>query len=245
MTNNIDAASTAIGILGNITAVLLFLSPLPTFCEIVKKRSVGSYSAVPYVCSLGNCLIWVFYGLPIITPNLILVITINGFGVAMETLYLLIYIPCAQRKVKVKILIILLVVLAFYGVMIALALTVLPVNKRSLFVGTIAAVLNTAMYAAPLAAMKNVIESKSVESMPFLLSLCTLINSCLWTIFGVLKKDPFIIVPNVLGVLFGIMQLALYGFYHNYQRAGENHENISGQANGATGDKRREATLHV
>jgi len=242
---NMDTISTVIGILGNITAVLLFLSPVPTFCEIVKKRSIGSYSAVPYVCSLGNCLIWVFYGLPIITPNLILVITINGFGVVMETLYLLIYIPCAQRKVKVKILIILLAVLVFYGIMIALTLTVLPIDKRSLFVGTIAAVLNTAMYAAPLTAMKNVIETKSVDSMPFLLSLCTLINSCLWAIFGILKKDPFIIIPNVLGVLFGIMQISLYGFYHNYQRAGEAHDNIAARTNDATSDKRREASHHV
>ena len=45
------------------------------------------------------------------------------------------------------------VILIFYGVMIALTLTVLPIAKRELFVGTIAAVLNTAMYAAPLSVM--------------------------------------------------------------------------------------------
>ncbi|MCO5595041.1 hypothetical protein L7F22_049078 [Adiantum nelumboides] len=143
---------------------------------------------------------------------------------------------------RVKMLIIISVILVSYGIIIVLTLTVLPVDRRALFVGTIAAVLNTAMYAAPLAAMKNVIETKSVESMPFLLSLCTLINSCLWAIYGILKKDPFIIVPNALGVVFGILQLTLYARYHDYQRAPGN-----GSTNAPTNasDKRREATQHV
>ncbi|MCO5580055.1 hypothetical protein L7F22_033921 [Adiantum nelumboides] len=98
------------------------------------------------------------------------------------------------------------------------------------------------MYAAPLAAMKNVIQTKSVESMPFLLSLCTLLNSCLWEVYGILKKDPFIIVPNALGVIFGIMQLALYAYYRDYQRALAN-GNATAPANAS--DKRREATQHV
>ncbi|MCO5581626.1 hypothetical protein L7F22_035515 [Adiantum nelumboides] len=144
--------------------------------------------------------------------------------------------PAYPAVSRVKMLIIISVILVSYGIIIVLTLTVLPVDRRSLFVGTIAAVLNTAMYAAPLAAMVtlmkshlvqcrmkinhfnlvNVIETKSVESMPFLLSLCTLINSCLWAIYGILKKDPFIIVPNALGVVFGIMQLTLYAWYHDY-----------------------------
>ncbi|MCO5601890.1 hypothetical protein L7F22_056016 [Adiantum nelumboides] len=97
----IQSSSIAHQVQGNITAVLLFLSPMPTFVDICKKKSTGSYSGVPYLCSLANCLIWVFYGLPIITHNLILVITINGFGVFMEALYLLIYVPFARGKVKV------------------------------------------------------------------------------------------------------------------------------------------------
>ncbi|KAI5060231.1 hypothetical protein GOP47_0024651, partial [Adiantum capillus-veneris] len=240
---NIDTVSTAIGILGNITAVLLFMSPLPTFYEICKKKSTGSFSGVPYLCSLANCLIWVFYGLPIITHNLILVITINGFGVFMESLYLLVYVPFAQGKNKMKMLVIILIILVAYGIIIVLTLTVLPIDKRALFVGTIAAVLNTAMYAAPLAAMRNVIQTKSVDSMPFLLSLCTFVNSCLWAIYGILKKDPFIIIPNALGIIFGIMQLALYAHYHKYQRRATTGDGTNGMVNAS--DKRREATQHV
>lgn len=54
---------------------------------------------------------------------------------------------------QVKMIATIFIILVFYGVMIALALTVLPAGKRELFVGTIAAVLNTAMYAAPLSVM--------------------------------------------------------------------------------------------
>ncbi|KAH7289087.1 hypothetical protein KP509_31G056600 [Ceratopteris richardii] len=108
------------------------------------------------------------------------------------------------------------VVLIVYAIIVILTLEVLPNGKKAMFVGIIAAVINTVMYAAPLAVMKHVITTKNVESMPFLLSLCTFINSCLWAIYGILKVDPYIIIPNVLGVIFGIMQLVLYGYYRDY-----------------------------
>ncbi|KAH7289086.1 hypothetical protein KP509_31G056600 [Ceratopteris richardii] len=211
-----DTASTAIGIIGNITAVLLFLSPAPTFFEIWRKKSSGSYSGVPYVSSLANCLLWVFYGLPILTQGLVLVITINGFGVVLESIYLAIFVPFSHGRERMRMLVFIAVVLIVYAIIVILTLEVLPNGKKAMFVGIIAAVINTVMYAAPLAVMKHVITTKNVESMPFLLSLCTFINSCLWAIYGILKVDPYIIIPNVLGVIFGIMQLVLYGYYRDY-----------------------------
>ncbi|KAF4348728.1 hypothetical protein F8388_002704 [Cannabis sativa] len=38
------------------------------------------YSAVPYLATLINCLVWTLYGLPFIHPGSILVVTINGSG---------------------------------------------------------------------------------------------------------------------------------------------------------------------
>jgi len=40
----------------------------------------------------------------------------------------------------------------------------------------------------------QVLRDKSVESMPFFLSASALVNSMVWTIYGILAKDTFVIV---------------------------------------------------
>jgi preprotein translocase subunit SecF len=45
------------------------------------------------------------------------------------------------------------IILFFYSAMIALTLTIVPIERRAFFVGIIADVFNTAMYAAPLSVM--------------------------------------------------------------------------------------------
>ncbi|KAH7301733.1 hypothetical protein KP509_23G039500 [Ceratopteris richardii] len=111
-----------------------------------------------------------------------------------------------------------LTVLACFGLIIVVTIFVLPEGRKAFFVGTLAAVLNTAMYAAPLSIMRHVIVTKSVAAMPFLLSLCTFFNSCFWAVYGFLKKDTFIIIPNILGVILAAAQLVLYAYYHNYEK---------------------------
>ncbi|KAF9682258.1 hypothetical protein SADUNF_Sadunf05G0090200 [Salix dunnii] len=72
-------------------------------------------------------------------------------------------------------------------------------------------------YASPLAAMKTVITTKSVEFMPFLLTFSTLLNGGFWTLYALLAKDFLVGVPNGIGFLLGIAQLILYGIFHRYR----------------------------
>ncbi len=43
---------------------LLAVVHSPTFWDIIQKRDVQRYSAIPYVCTLLNCVLWVVYCLP-------------------------------------------------------------------------------------------------------------------------------------------------------------------------------------
>lgn len=72
----------------------------PTFIKIVKKKSVGDYSGIPYVCTLLNCLLWVVYGLPIVEFQ-VLVVTINAAGCVIELIYLALYLINAQKSIRV------------------------------------------------------------------------------------------------------------------------------------------------
>ncbi|KAK1326117.1 Bidirectional sugar transporter SWEET6b [Acorus calamus] len=173
----------------------------PTFYKIVKKKAVEEFSAIPYLATVLNCMLWVFYGLPIVHPNSVLVVTINGIGLVLEAIYLSIYFTYSTNKQRVWIYkkagLILLGEIAFMFVVVLLVLLLAHTHtKRSLIVG------------------KMVIQTKSVEYMPFFLSLAAFLNGVCWTAYALIKFDIFITIPNGLGALFGAAQLILYGFYH-------------------------------
>ncbi|XVF10371.1 hypothetical protein REPUB_Repub07fG0177000 [Reevesia pubescens] len=212
----INTIRNVVGIIGNVISLFLFLSPVPTFVQIWKKGSVEQFSPAPYLATLINCMIWVVYGLPMVHPNSTLVITINGTGTVIEFVYLtLFFIFCHDKKKRLKVLLIVLVEIIFIAIVTTLVLTIVHTTKRrSMVAGIIAILFNIMMYAAPLSVMKLVISTKSVEYMPFFLSLASFANGVAWTTYAFLPFDPFIAVPNGLGTLFSLAQLMLYATYY-------------------------------
>ncbi|CAI9093423.1 OLC1v1028923C2 [Oldenlandia corymbosa var. corymbosa] len=211
-----DTARTVVGIIGNAIAFFLFLSPVPTFIQICKKKSVQQYSPVPYLATFINCALWVLYGLPVVHPNSLLVITINGTGFAMEVVYLAIFLTyCNSKQRRIRLAVIVAVELVFVAALALGVLTLAHTTKtRSNIVGSICMAGNIMMYAAPLSVMKMVIKTKSVEYMPFFLSLASFANGVSWTAYALFKFDVFIFAPNSAGAVLGLVQLLLYAIYY-------------------------------
>ncbi|KAJ9675139.1 hypothetical protein PVL29_024189 [Vitis rotundifolia] len=203
------------GIFGNATALFLFLAPVITFRRIIKSKSTEQFSGIPYVMTLLNCLLSAWYGLPFVSKNNILVSTINGTGAAIEIIYVLIFIAYAAKKEKAKILGLFISVLSVFGVVVLVSLFALHGHSRKLFCGLAATIFSIIMYASPLSIMRMVIKTKSVEYMPFFLSLFVFLCGTSWFVFGLLGKDPFVAVPNGFGCGLGAMQLILYAIYRN------------------------------
>ncbi|PAN17829.1 hypothetical protein PAHAL_3G157700 [Panicum hallii] len=210
-----DAVRDIVGIIGNVISFGLFLSPLPTFIQIVQKGDVEKFVPDPYLATFLNCALWVFYGLPIVHPNSILVVTINGAGLVIETVYLSIFFAYSPRPKRLKMLGVLAVELVFVAAVVAgVLLGAHDTDKRSLVVGSICIFFGTLMYAAPLTVMKRVITTKSVEYMPFTLSFVSFLNGICWTTYALIRFDIFITIPNGLGTLLGLAQLILYFCYY-------------------------------
>ncbi|XP_057440112.1 bidirectional sugar transporter SWEET1-like [Lotus japonicus] len=203
------------GIFGNASALFLFLAPVITFKRIIINRSTENFSGIPYVMTLLNCLLSTWYGLPFVSPDNILLSTVNGTGAVIEIVYVLIFITFAPKKEKAKILRLFTFVLLVFSAVIFVSLFALHGNSRKLFCGFAAAIFSAIMYGSPLSIMRLVIRTKSVEFMPFFLSLFVFLCGTSWSIFGWLGHDPFVAVPNGLGSVLGTMQLTLYFIYRD------------------------------
>ncbi|MQL83794.1 hypothetical protein Taro_016290, partial [Colocasia esculenta] len=213
---------------GNVISLGLFLSPLPTFVTICKKKSVEQYSPMPYLAFLFNCMMWVLYGIPWVHPHSILVITINGSGLVIQLIYVLLFIAYSTGQKRLQVIVMLLVEVAYVVAVGVLVLTLAHTyDRRSLIVGSMCVFFGTMMYVAPLSVMKLVIKTKSVEYMPLTLSLASFLNGLCWTSYAVIRFDLYVCVqyyidrrgfglqiPNGLGVLFSTAQLILYGVYY-------------------------------
>ncbi|KAK4423145.1 Bidirectional sugar transporter SWEET4 [Sesamum alatum] len=215
-----ELARTVVGIIGNVIALILFLSPVPTFCRIWKKRSVEQYSPLPYLATFINCGLWVLYGLPLVHPHSTLVVTINGTGFVIEILYLSLFLIFSDSKKRLRLVVIVVVECIFVAALALLVLTLVHTTKlRSAIIGSICMIGNIMMYASPLAVMKLVITTRSVEYMPFFLSLFSFLNGVSWTAYALIRFDIFILAPNGMGTLLGLAQLILYAtFYKSTKR---------------------------
>nr|GMD06588.1 bidirectional sugar transporter SWEET2a-like [Ipomoea batatas] len=227
------------GVAGNVFAFVLFVSPIPTFRRIIRSQSTEQFSELPYIYGLLNCLICLWYGTPIVTPGIILVFTVNSIGGVFQLAYLTIFIIYAERTKKVnhicfsrnykmvfnaikltptvsfvqlKTLGWLLGVFAVFAIIVSVSIFVFQPPTRQIFVGYLSVFSLISMFASPLFIINLVIKTRSVEYMPFYLSLATFLMSLSFFAYGLLLYDMFISVPNGIGAVLGIVQLVLY-FY--------------------------------
>ncbi|XP_047306413.1 bidirectional sugar transporter SWEET5-like [Impatiens glandulifera] len=210
-----EAIRNIVGIIGNVISFFLFLSPLPTFLHIWKAKSVEEFKPDPYLATLLNCAMWVFYALPMVHPGSTLVGTINGIGLFIELIYVFFYFFFSNQKKRKTILVVFGVECFFVGIIVTITMYAFETTKRrSMLVGIVCVVLNAIMYASPLTVMRQVIRTKSVKYMPFWVSFANSINAVIWLAYALLKFDLYVTIPNGLGTLFGVMQLILYFTYY-------------------------------
>ncbi|KAM3229222.1 hypothetical protein ACQJBY_060243 [Aegilops geniculata] len=209
----------AVGILGNILSFLVILAPVPTFYRVYKRKSTESFQSVPYAMALLSAMLWLYYAL--LTKDLLL-LTINTVGCVVESAYLAIYLAYAPKQARAftaKLVCIMNV--ALYGAMVCvLQLLVKDGESRVTIAGGIGSAFALAVFVAPLAIIRQVIRTKSVEFLPFWLSFFLTISAVVWFFYGLLMKDFFVATPNVLGLLFGLAQMSLHLVYKNPKKKG-------------------------
>lgn len=116
------------------------------------------YSPIPYVATLLNCMMWVLYGLPLVHPHSMLVITINGTGMLIQLTYVALFLVYSAGAARRKVSLLLAAEVAFVGAVAALVLALAHTHeRRSMVVGILCVLFGTGMYAAPLSVMVSTV----------------------------------------------------------------------------------------
>ncbi|KAF5208106.1 Bidirectional sugar transporter sweet6a, partial [Thalictrum thalictroides] len=201
------------------TSAFLFLAPVTTIWKIYKRKDVEDFSPNPYLAGIMNCLMWIYYGLPLVTGNNILVIIINTFGLLMEILYVCIYLWYSKsNKQRMSVLWKVGVIAVVFALIVGFEMGFTHKGSTRLLAGGIqSTIFSICLYAMPLDIMRTVIKTRSVEYLPILLCIAGFLNGIDWSIYAFFSKtiDPFILIANGLGAILGAIQIILYLMYRN------------------------------
>ncbi|KAL1505056.1 hypothetical protein AB1Y20_008816 [Prymnesium parvum] len=221
---DLSAPIIALGWIGTLFSVFLFLSPLGVMQKVRTEQNVGEFAITPYLLSALACGMWVVYGLPAVTPCSAQLLITNAIGCTLEVGYILIFLWYAQAR-RNEFLINVAAMLAAFAVIITCSLVLSPKlfrdsdtddtarSRRSVVLGTFCSVLTAAMYASPLAVVEVVVRTKSVEFMPLAPTAATMGVSVIWLLWSAIHHDVFVLLPNVAGVILASIQLVLYAWY--------------------------------
>ncbi|KAF8117731.1 hypothetical protein N665_0008s0084 [Sinapis alba] len=205
------------GIMGNIISFIVFLAPVPTFVRICKKKSIEGFQSLPYVSALFSATLWIYYAMQKDGSGLLL-ITINAVGCFIETIYIILFITYANKKARISTLKVLglLNFLGFAAIILVCELLTKASNREKVL-GGICVGFSVCVFAAPLSIMRVVIRTRSVEFMPFSLSLFLTLSAITWLFYGLAIKDFYVALPNIMGAFLGAVQMILYIIYKYYK----------------------------
>lgn len=100
-------------------------------------------------------------------------------------------------------------------------------NMCRILVATTANSCTIIYYASPCSTMYEVMKTKNSSSLYSPMISANICTSILWFIYGYLSiHDPFVYIPNGIGILLSMFQFSLVIIYPNYSRLEQKYEKV-------------------
>ncbi|XP_077968220.1 sugar transporter SWEET1-like [Styela clava] len=188
--------------------IAVFSTGIPQCLQMVKQESTNNVPFLPYLMTNFNNIAWILYST--LTKDSTLFI-VNAIGSILQTVNMVVYFRYSTSKVK-----------EFQQTAVAsLCISICWIYISSSsdkamatnIMGMLCTIITVLMFSSPLAEMKTVVEKKSTDSISFPLTVTTFFCTILWTLYGSMKKDPYIIIPNFLGLLTSLPRFYLFSKY--------------------------------
>jgi solute carrier family 50 protein (sugar transporter) len=196
--------------LPGLAAQVMFLAPMQAMSQIKAAGTTSKLPLLPYTAMMASGFVWAAYGLllnnpAIWLPNIPALVlgayysyTFAKFAPAGAN-----WLPSTKGVHAVG-------VAAIFAGTTAAALT-LDTATAVNALGILGDGIVIAMFGGPLIAIKTVLSEKSTRSLPFAFTIASFVNCALWSTYGIaVIHDPYIWIPNVLGLASSIAQLGLF-----------------------------------
>lgn len=187
------------------------LSGIAPIRQVLKEGKTGELSAFPFVSLYTNCAIWELYG--ILNDDYTIKVA-NLAGIVLGLSYTAIYSRYASQSM-----------MPYYvgsSSLLGIMLTSpywLSIENSIQLLGSFGCISAVVLMASPLTVVKTVIEQKSTQSMPFVVSLAMTLNGISWFTYGwFVANDTYIWLPNGLGTIAGFAQLSLFALYPSHKK---------------------------
>ena len=202
------------GQLAPMFAVVVFMAPIPTILKVNRDQTVGDLPLLPYSSMISSAFVWVAYGTLLSEPR---VWVANSIGLVLGCCYFLAFIrhvpSSSPQKSSSTLPGTVLQHMQGASALILLCL-VLCIFSTPVQVGNLGVILCVCMFASPLAALKVVLQTRSAKAIPLPFTIASVLNCFLWSVTGLFDMmDYAIYVPNLLGLSFGLLQVALKVVY--------------------------------
>jgi len=181
---------------------------------VVKNKTVGDFTDVPFLLTMINCTLQVFYQFPLGNMD---PFEINVLGMVLNTIWLSVFVIYNNNRklLLAKCVGVVAICAAIEAVSVIMQATGSTEKQGIQMVGNIAVIFNIGMYGAPLAALGTVIATRSVATLPLSMVLACLLASFLWGLYGKWMGDYVIGIPNDIGVMLAIVQVIVWLKYKN------------------------------
>ncbi|OQV15501.1 putative Sugar transporter SWEET1 [Hypsibius exemplaris] len=206
-----------VSVFATITTIGQFLSGIPSCRKIIRNKTTGELSCLPFVAALFSCAMWAHYGILKGDTPLTLV---NITGLLIQILYIYVFWKYSPSKNAIN-----QQVVSSVGAVILIVIATNLLTESSeeaiLYQGLVCCLATCFFCAAPLATLAHVLRSRNTESLPFLWILMTFLVSAEWLVYGCLIQDVFVQFPNFVGMIISGLQLSLFLFFPSQQHGGK------------------------
>ncbi|KAI8919605.1 sugar efflux transporter for intercellular exchange-domain-containing protein [Entophlyctis helioformis] len=199
---------TVIPTIGVILTTAIFLSPFKQVYDALKSDSPAS---APYAWMVATSMAMTMYGVFLRDP---FVFAPNIAGFHLGLWYTFSTFPTATPAVRKQAMTVIIgaSLLVYLGALISF--TILKGrDPAKIILGSIAVAIVVAFYGSPLTNAVQVVQKRDASTIDPILAISTLLNTCLWTVYGFVIADPFVWGPNALGVVLAVMQIVLLAIF--------------------------------
>ncbi|KAL3670085.1 hypothetical protein V7S43_004401 [Phytophthora oleae] len=201
------AAETTINVLATIATASIFISMIPGMYVVHKKRSTTGVNFYPLAMMFGQSMGWVLYSLA--DDSFFPVGAVNCLGAVLGVVFSGVFILHEkERRMRYSIffcsvfaLIVALLLYRFLGAQ--------DDDTIAKVLGYFADVMAIIMFGSPLMLMGDVIKTKNSEIIAAPLAVSGFANGTLWTVYGIMQTDYYVLVPNAISAVLCLVQVVL------------------------------------